>query len=86
MTCTLHGPPNFLSACPYCLQDEIDKLQTDLAAARGLLRDCRSLVRCESLDHYRKADQHDGFGPCPIEMRMKDAIDVALAGQRREGK
>lgn len=60
-----------------------DALRQDLAAAQALLRDCRSLVRCESLDHYRKADQHDGFGPCPIEMRMKDAIDAALAEEKK---
>ena len=70
------------SACVKAL-NERDQLRQNLAAARALLRDCRSLVRCESLDHYRKADQHDGFGPCPIEMRMKYAIDAAIAGEKK---
>ena len=37
MTCRTHGPTNFLSACPYCLQDDIDKLKADLAEARATI-------------------------------------------------
>lgn len=64
------GHPSPCTLGPLCPYCEIERLRADLAAARALLEEVKA----------------DSFGYIGNANGLRDRIDAALAGERREGE